>query len=79
LLEHVAVSWTVLFLATAEAEGVATNTIHDVRVLSVRDSLGRKLTFFAIGAPPDISVVVCERLTMPSHVLLEDLAVLLIL
>ena len=68
-----------LLLATAEAEGVPAYTVDDVGVLSVGDSLGRKLTFFGIWAPPDISVIVCEGLTMPSHVLFEDLAVLLIL
>ena len=70
LLEHLAVSWSVLLLATFETKLVAAFAIHDF--FQVRNSLRCKFALLGEWTPSHIFVVVCERLTVPSHISFED-------
>ena len=70
---HFAVRRPVLLVTALEAERVPAEAVdHSVNICGRADSLHRILTFFRVGAPPNHSVVVCERLAVPSKVLLKN-------
>ena len=71
LLEHLAISWPVLFLAAPKAERITANAVNNSVVVSIIHSLSSVVTNFAVRTPFHRLVVVGERLAVPSHVLFE--------
>ena len=73
VLVHFAVRRPVLLVTALEAERVPAEAVdHSVNISRRADSLHRILTFLRVGTPPNHSVVVRERLAVPSKVLLKN-------
>jgi hypothetical protein len=71
LLEHLTIGRSMLFFSTSEAKWVAALTIYNIGVGSIRNSLGCIIAVFGKWAPFNLFVVICPRLTMPSHVFFQ--------
>jgi hypothetical protein len=71
-LEHLAVSWPMLFLTAFKTKLIATLAIHNVFIIKYSYFFCRKIAFFCEGTPPHIFVVVSKGLTVPSHVSFEN-------
>ena len=72
---HITSCRTMQLLAAPEAEGVATQTVHNIRKVAVTDSLDSILALSPIGTPLDILVVVCEAFTVPSLIFYQVLRI----
>ena len=72
LLEHLAISWPVLFLAAPKAERVAADAVNNAVVVSIIHPLSGVVAHFAVRTPFHRLVIVCERLAVPSHVLFKS-------
>jgi len=72
LLEHLTISWPVLFLAAPKAERVAADAVNNAVVVSVIHPLSGVVAHFAVRTPFHRLVIVCERLAVPSHVLFHS-------